>query len=447
MTVTDDPDHRYQGALDRLEKADIAESDKELIREFLDAIHPEISTVNYTNSRGERETKSYGTLAAYCQSLKRVCELTDKELPEYESVTEVNRLFERFQRGTHPNVKDDGYGKSTLGQWQSAMTGFYNYHEQFGIDGSEIVVNPGEDTTVDERDMFTSEEVQAMRDAVTNPRDRCILELLLNTGQRIRAIQTLRVKDVDTEQGVYYLNTDEPGLKGADKNGKKRPLLGAKRAVYDWLQDHDGNPDDYLITSLRSANRGTHGDKLSQSNIRRRLKKIADRAEIDKDPHPHLFRHHFVTICKRDYGMDDATIKHLIGHGQGSNIMETTYQHLSDEDHIESAEVAAGIKEEQEESSPLTPQVCPTCSTQLSQGARACEACGTVFSPDAKAAQDTMQESVKESYKQNDPEEAEQVTVVKQLDELVENPAVMDKLLENEEVMNKVAEKVADRMD
>jgi len=447
MTVTDDPEHRYQGALDRLEKADVSDTDKEQIQEYLDAIHPEISTVNYTNDRGERETKSYGTLAAYCQSLKRVCEISERTLGDFEDVTEVNRLFEEFQRGTHPNVKDDGYGKSTLGQWQSAMTGFYNYHTEFGIDGSEIVVSTQDESHVDERDMFTAEEIEQLRDAVANTRDRCILELLLNTGQRIRAIQTLRVKDVDTEEGVYYLNTDESGLKGADKNGKKRPLLGAKRAVYDWLQDHQGGPDDYLITSLPSSNRGTHGDQLSQSNIRRRLKIIADRAGVDKPVNCHNFRHFFVTSCKRNYDMDDATIKHLIGHGQGSSIMERTYQHLTDEDHIEAAEVAAGIKEEEEDDAPLTPQVCPTCSEQLPNGAAACPACGTVFSPSAKSVQDEIQQDMKKEYRDAEPTDTEHVEATGTLDEMLDDPDVMDELLQNDDVMDKVADKVADRLD
>ncbi len=429
MTVTDDPDHRYKGALKRLDKAEIPEADKNLIREFLDAIDPEVSTVTFTNDRGEHETKSYGTLAAYCQSLKRVCELSEQPLTEFDDETEINRLFEEFQRGTHPNVKDDGYGKGTLGQWQSAVTKFYEHHDEFGVDPSEIVITAQDDSSVDDRDMYTKAEVQALRDAVTNARDRCLLELLLNTGQRIRAIQTLRVKDVDVEEGVYYLNTEEAGLKGADKNGQKRPLLGAKRAVYDWLQNHQGGPEDYLITSLPSANGGIHGEKLSQTTARRRLKKIADRAGIDKPPNPHNFRHYFVTVCKRDYDMDDATIKHLIGHGPGSNIMQRTYQHLNDEDHIEAAEVAAGIREEKGDS-PLTPSVCPTCNTQLEPGSKACAACGTVFAPNAKAAEEQIQDDMKESYKQTDPEDTGTQEKIDTLDELLDDPEVKAALLE-----------------
>lgn len=402
MGKTDDPEHRYQLARSRIEDADLDNADEEAIFEFLDAINPDLSTTSFINERGERETKSYGTLAAYGQSLKRFAEFAEKPLVEMDNDTEVNTLFQRLESGDHPDVKEEGYGRGTLTQWQSGITKFYEYHADLGIDPTEIVVKAQQDTSVDDRDMYTREEVEELRDAVTNTRDRCILELLLNTGQRIRAIQTLRIKDVDTENAVYYLNTDDLGLKGADKNGSKRPLLGARRAVYDWLQDHPtGNRSDYLITCLPSANRGTHGEILSQSNIRRRLKIIADRAEVEKPPNPHNFRHYFVTTCKRDYDMDEATIKHLIGHGPGSAIMETTYQHLSDEDHIKEAEVAQGLRKE-EDKSPLTPAVCPTCTEKLTANAKACPSCGTVFAPDAKAAQDTMKKQVRETKEEAD---------------------------------------------
>ncbi|MFO7926962.1 tyrosine-type recombinase/integrase, partial [Natronomonas sp.] len=443
MTVTDDPPHRYKGALKRLGKADIPEADETHIREFLDAIDPEINTTNFTNDSGKRETKSYGTLAAYTQALKRVSELAERPLTEFKSAEEINKLFEGFRRGTHPNVKDDGYGKSTLGQWESAVTKFFEYHSHFGIDQTEIVIDANPETKVDDRDMYTREEIEALRNAVTNDRDRCMLELFLNTGQRIRAIQTLRLKDVDTDEGVYYLNTEDDGLKGADKNGRKRPLLGAKRPVYDWAKKHQGGPEDYLITPLPSANGGIHGEKLSQSTMRRSLRRLADRADVDKPPNPHNFRHYFVTTCKRDYGMDDATIKHLIGHGQGSRIMETTYQHLNDEDHIKAAETAAGLRKEKNES-PLTPQACPTCGEPLDQGSKACPGCGTVFAPNAKAAEEQIQEGIKESYKQADPTDTETMEEIEAVEEALDEN--MEQIMQSDELMNQIADKVAERM-
>lgn len=426
MSRTDDPRHRYQLAVNRLKGADVSEFDVTAIIEFLNAIDPAISTTNFVNGNGDHETKTYGTLAAYCQSLKRVAELSNQPLTEMPDAATVNGLFDSLGDGTHPEVKDDGYGSGTLVQWSSAASKFYEYHGYLGINSSDIVKPRQKKTSVDDRDMYSRAEIQQMRDAVSNTRDRCLLELLLNTGQRVRAIQTLRIKDVDVEEGVYYLNSDDLGLKGADKNGKKRPLLGAKRPVYDWLKDHPtGNPNDYLITCLPTANRGTPGAILSQSNIRIRLKIIAENAEVNKPPNPHNFRHYFVTTCKRDYGLDEATIKHLIGHGPDSTIMESTYQHLTDDDHIKTAEVVAGLREPNRES-PLTPAVCPTCSESLESTWRSCPACGTPFTPDAQA---VKQQSNKDLWESKGPAEDEEDNVVGQLKRLLdENPELLDDL-------------------
>lgn len=69
--------------------------------------------------------------------------------------------------------------------------------------------------------------------------------------------------------------------------------------------------------------------------------------------------------------------------------METTYSHLTDEDHIKDAEIAAGVREEDSDS-PFTPPVCSTCGDNLVPDAKACSGCGTVFAPNAKAAEEQL---------------------------------------------------------
>lgn len=430
MANHDDPRNKYRHNVEDLQDNDDIEApDKAAIVEFLEAIDPENYSQTFVNADGKQETKSAGTLHSYAHNLKRVAEITDTPLTEFSDTGAVNELFDAVKTGDHPHpsVKSDGYSAGTLKGWQSALSKFYQYHDALPVEPSEIVIAKQERTHVDERDMYTVEEVNALRDACDHPRDRCLLELLLNTGQRIRAIQTLRVKDVDPEEGVYWLNTDSDGLKGADKNGGKRPLLGAKQAVFDWLEYHPKpEPEAALITKQPSHNRGTAGESIGQSTIRRTLKKIAERAEVEKPPNPHNFRHYFVTVAKREYGMDDATIKYLIGHSPDSTVMETTYQHLTDEDYRKDAEVAFGIREEEAES-PLTPDICPTCGNHLAPDAKACGRCGAVFTPDAKSVQDEIKSSVREA--KDDAESLEEHKDLDRLERLVdENPELIDVL-------------------
>lgn len=426
----DDPDHKYQIERDRVKDSELTDSDKRAMLRFLAAFDENDLSESYTNGDGETETLSYNSLENYGRAMRLIAKESDRELLDHD-LESLTTVFNTFL---------DDLSKQTVRQRQAAAIKFYRFHET-GVDPDEISLQKRDgDPAVDERDMFTKQEIQDLREACSNTRDRCLLELLIYTGQRIRALQTLRLKDIDLENGVYYLNTDELGLKGAEKTGRKRPLLGAEKAVSDWIDNHPTKrKDDYLITSLPSATNTTgDGDYLSLPAIRSRLWTIAEEANVydretgnGKPPNPHNFRHYFVTVCYREYDMDPSTIKFLIGHGQDSTVMETTYQHLTDEDHINAArrQTDAGRDAEDKEGS-LTPETCPTCREPLPPQAKACPNCGDVFTPDAKSAQTQIQGSMKDSYKQVDPDNTETMGKMDVLDELLEDPEVQAALLE-----------------
>jgi len=444
MAHRDSPRDRYEKELERLRlvtgdgpieqkakgprnlRGDVTETDAEKIRELLDALDADVPGKVFRNNGNGRETKEPKTLSNYTSRLRLAATELDGDLLEQTTET-INQLMAGFASGDAEIAPNDGYSKGSVGQYQSALKAFYRFHDGHDVNAEEIPVFAPEDTSVDERDMFTLEEVKAMRDAVDSPRERCLFELLAYTGQRIRAIQTLRLKDIDLEEGLLYLNEDADGLKGAKG---KRPLLGAEAYVRRWLDYHPtGEPDDYLITP-KATGGGTPGDMITQDTMRYHLRKIADKAEVDKDVHPHIFRHYFTTIAKRDYDLDDAYIKHLRGDSPGSNVMETTYRHLSDDDAINHA--SAKFKgEEPEKESPLSPEQCPTCGVILEPNAKACSNCGDVFTLDAKSAQDQIESDVKDSYKEaGKAGDMEAFDDIDDVDELLDNPAVKQALIE-----------------
>lgn len=437
MGRTDDPRYRYQRARERIDEAvgdgRVAEGDAEAVKEVLDALDADNPAYVF-QVNGSTETKTNNTLASYAQRLRMASAGITGSLFEQDTDS-INQLMGRLATGDHTLGPSDGYANNTLGNYQSALKAFYRYHDGHNVDPEEIPVAAGDATSVDSRDMFTQDEVDAMRDVIDHPRERCMFELLANTGQRIRVIQTLRIRDVDVADGIFWLNDDADGLKGASG---KRPLLGAGEYVHQWLEYHPtGDPEDALITSLpKNGGGGKAGEQLTQRTIQYHLNRIADDAGIDKDVHPHIFRHYFTTIAKRDYGMDDAHIKRLRGDAPGSNVMETTYQHLTDEDSIEHAKAKHEGREPETES-PLTPQVCPTCKTELDHDAKACGRCGAVFSPDAKAAQDMIEAQEREAKEQADTlEEYKDVDQVADL--LQSNPEFAA------ELMNKLGDMAGD---
>lgn len=361
----------------------ITEADADAIKEFCDAKDPQVVTV--TDHTGDK-SKSDSTLARYANLLKRTAHMADFPLTDA-TADDVNGFIDDLLSGAAPDVKDGGLSEGTVKTFQSTYRRFYEYHDNVGIEKEEISMFTNTTTPVDERDLFTKEEIDAIRDAASHPRDKALVDLLLYTGQRLSAILNLRLKDVDPDEGVFYLNDDAGELKGASG---KRPLLYAEKAARDWKRQHPkkDDPEAHFITHKYDWDNKPYsaGDRLDNSTVYRQLQRIGDRAGVDKPMNAHNFRHTFVTVCKRNYGMDNDTIKRLIGHRPDSQIMETTYAHLTDDDVIAAAERATDLRDDEPES-PLTPDVCDNCGEPVTKpNAKACPGCGVAFTPDAASA-------------------------------------------------------------
>jgi integrase len=411
---------RYETARDRIQNDDeISDEERKRILEFLDANDPQRNTYQMPDGN----TKSDGTLARYAREIRRVAADADFDFTEATEY-DINRLMDAYLNGRVDRVKDEGLSNGTVRNKQGPIRRFYLYHDDLGVDREEIHFAEQDDSPVDERDMFSAEEVQAIRDEAKRrgSRDAALVDLLLYTGQRRSAILNLRLKDVNVEEGTFYLNEEAGDLKGASG---KRPLLGAQKTVRDWKRQHPtGDPDDYLITHKHKQDNREDvraGDKLNPSTVYRQLQRIGDAVGVDKPVNAHNFRHYFVTVCKRDYGMDNDTIKHLMGHEPDSKVMERTYAHLTDEDYIKEAEVAHGLREPEEEN-PLTPPVCDGCGEPLDGDWKSCPYCGLTYSPDAREVEEQMEDDVKQDLADTSPGSDDQ-EIVRQFEEKVdENP-------------------------
>ena len=432
------PRDRYESRRSKLdrraENGTIDTDDHDAITEFLDAKDPNRPVADPAD-----KTKSANTLRNYTGHLTTATgriQHFDTTLCEA-STDDLNRLFYSYRSGDHPDVKDSGLSDGTIFQHQGTIRKFLRYYtgdetdhipavdpDRVNADPRGIELFNGTKATtskVSERDMFTRDDIQAMREVITNPRDRAMFELFLNTGQRISVIQNLRIKDIDLQEGRFWINEDADGRKGAEG---QRPLLGAKPAVAEYLDYHPTNePEDTLITVI-PGHSGIEGDPLHQAHIRKTLQNIGKRADVTKPVHPHNFRHGFVTIAKKEYDLPDDTIKFLIGHKPGSDVMETTYSHLTDEDHNERAEIGAGIREpDTDVKKTLTPDSCPTCGAQLGPQDKACSRCGTVFAPDSKAVQESVEATEETRAEAASEGDAETTMIAEKIGQMIEkNP-------------------------
>jgi integrase/recombinase XerD len=333
---------------------------------------------------------SLRSIDAYLRNLRTVA--TDGNLDL------LNATAKEFNETIDQLHDESSRSKTTLSSYQCAAAHFYRYHSSLGVDAEDIhVYNAPSKKKHDERDLFTEDEVDALRQACGETRwpvrNRALLELFIFTGQRIGALVTLRIKDVELNppgndnNSYIYLNDDYVrenggGLKGALARGRKRPMFGARKYVRDWLEYHPegDDPEAWLFVGDPNHWKTDPDDHLARPTAEQKLANIAEYAGVEKPSNPHAFRHYCATVLYRDYDLDFNTIRMLLGHRKGSNTLETTYSHLLDDDFIQKAEESLGYREETNRT-PFTPETCPTCGELLKDGWRQCPNCQEVFGP------------------------------------------------------------------
>ncbi len=312
--------------------------------------------------------------------MRKVAERVTPNLLEMDPAT-FNAEMDAIQTGENPNVRDSGLAKTTVMVTQSAGQTFFWY---FGIAHPDDINVYGKrsEPKHDEDDLFSREDIQALRAHIGGQRNRTLLELFLNTGQRISAIQGLRIKDVDLENGLISLNTERDGLKGAAYRDRRRPLLGAKPYLAEWLDMHPlaDDPDAYVFIGDPDHHYTDLDQPLCQSAIRRMLEVTAKRANVEKPVNPHNFRHYRTTTMKHDYGLNDEKIKFLLGHRREGNGMNLFYNHSVTEKLWRNTEHKIGATDERL-SKPLTPESCAECDEPLEDHWTHCPVCGTAYGP------------------------------------------------------------------
>lgn len=415
-TPRDKYERRRQTFEEYVDEGEIDQNTAQAIRELLDAYDEENGTVSSPERHGCREP---GTLMSWLYRLMTLARERDLVTATAE---DLKQDIQAMNDGTHPQVKAQGLQKTTLRSYQAALRRFYRYHDGYGVEPKALPLFKNDETGIDPNDMLTKEEIGAVRKAAGNPRDRVIFELLIYTGQRREALRTLRLKDIDLASGTYRFNPEVDGLKGASEQNGKRPLLGAKEFVRDWLEYHPdpNNSEHHLITARPSYSRPDPSEPISGETIRHVMARLKEASGVEKPLHPHAMRHNFVTIAKRDYDLPDGTIKYLIGHGPDSMVMETTYAHLSGGDHVQRAEEGFGLREP-EDVSTLTPGACPTCSHDLDRDAKACCRCGAIFTPDAQSVLQQIETEIRQFHHEIPPEDDERISLIDAFWEVLEN--------------------------
>ena len=165
-------------------------------------------------------------------------------------------------------------------------------------------------------------------DPVLRARDHCMVELLYGSGLRVAELVGLDLRGSDTAAG--WIDAADASAQVLGKGRKRRsvPVGGAAlEALRAWLavRGHLAAAEE---TALFVSKRGT---RLTPSQVRSRLKSLAQQAGLPTHVHPHMLRHSFASHLLQSSG-DLRAVQELLGHANISTTQVYTrldFQHLA----------------------------------------------------------------------------------------------------------------------
>ena len=293
----------------------LVQSNNELI-----TMNNELSTVNveemFTNTLG-KETKR-----AYVQAIKEFFgkDLCDISIEDMQAVTP--EMANKYAMG----LLSKGLKRSSINRKLSALHTFYKFlcRRSIGImsynpfDPSEgsLRFKNAQKNYIAKRALTADEvkimiELAKMDETVIGVRDLLILELLATTGMRRAEICEIKIGDIQTTNGVYFVN-----ITG---KGSKERIIVASSEIMEIINKYMKlrgitmkDKDEYLLIS--HANRKSGNGKVSTSMIYRVVKHYAELADIDPETiSPHTLRHTFATQCI-GMGTPIQDVQQLMGH-------------------------------------------------------------------------------------------------------------------------------------
>ena len=194
-----------------------------------------------------------------------------------------------------------GVSKVTIDNVRRILSSFFSWLE----DEDYILKSPARrihkvKTMVIVRNTFSDEDIELMRDACEDVRDRAIIDMLASTGMRVGEMARLKRSDVDlSERECVVLG----------KGDKQRTVYFDARTKIHLKAYLDARKDgcDALFVSVKGTVK-----PLGIGGIEHMVKRLGSKVGLEK-AHPHKFRRTLATGAI-DKGMPIEQVQQLLGH-------------------------------------------------------------------------------------------------------------------------------------
>lgn len=264
---------------------------------------------------------SGNTLEAYGRDLKRYFTfLEQKGISDARSVapqTVVDFLVQ---------IKSEGLSANSMNRALAALRGFYNYllQERF-LEESPLTHIELAKVWMRLPDTVSQEEMNRILSGPDNStpsglRDRAMLELLYATGLRVSELISLSMNSINWQVGFLAV---------MGKGGKER-VVPVGRTAYDAVRRYVDEARPKFVrsktTEVLFLNR--FGRAFTRQGLWKIIVGYAQKAGLQKNVHPHTFRHSFASHLLEG-GADLRAVQVMLGH---SDISTTQiYTHVTRE--------------------------------------------------------------------------------------------------------------------
>lgn len=267
-------------------------------------------------------------------------------------------------------------------------------------------------------ELLSPDDVKRMAQHAKTLREKALVLTLYESGARISELLHLKLRDVQFDQYGALLN-----LNG--KTGyRKIRIIGSAPALSQWINHEHPKRTDRNAYLFCTIQRGKEGGIISYMQVKTMLNTIKERAGIDKNVRPHIWRHSRATEMAEH--LSDSVRCQYFGWVQGSK-MARVYTHIQDTDRI-ILELNGLIEKTKDHDGRFETTVCPRCQTKNPYGSDYCANCNMGLNmhmieklPNDQVRQETVAREMKQLQHQVDSmQEAMKQIVAMMSDDLSE---------------------------
>jgi len=259
-------------------------------------------------------------------------------------------------------LKDNGLKESSINAINSRLSKFLFWHNGGKYPKYIEGLKPKRNNNIKlPKDIPTEEEVKKLIEAADNPRDKAIVSVLYESGCRIQEFMNMKIGDLRFDDfGCKIIVSGKTGDRGIR-------LVNSVPILKIWLKCHPNRNDEdapLWVDTLNKKRSWNQGKPLHYTGINRILKRLQQKAKIEKNIHPHILRHARLTeVAQR---VPESILRRFAGWTDDSSMVKI-YVHYDDKavDEVLLKKLYGKISEGQTDApKTLQPIVCNRCKTE-----------------------------------------------------------------------------------